>query len=250
MTMKHRINIRQVVVPALVLLALGCPGRVAAQGDYDLFREGAGSASLLYRGHKAYEYNLLFNGTFYWSSPVFAMGEVVYNGKAYQGILLNIDAARQDLIAKVGGGIASKVLDREYVRECSFNGSRYLNLQYIYGDQSPFGYWKVLYDGRAKVLKCVTKRLEQDLDGRKRSETNFEGNYRSDVYQTFVYSEAYCYLSDDGRIIPVKRRRDVLRLFDKPTRRDIRRHIRHQEGSGMLPFERYFTEVIQYVESR
>ena len=250
MTMKRRINIRKVVVPALVLLALWSPARVAAQDDYDLFRESAGSASLLYRGHKAYEYNLLFNGTFYWSGPVFTMGEVVYNGKAYRGILLNIDAARQDLIAKVGGGISSKVLDREFVRECSFNGARYLNLQYLYGDKAPLGYWKVLYDGRAKVLQCVTKHLEQDLDGRKRSETNFEGDYRSDVYQTFVYSAAYCYLSDDGQIIPVKRRRDVLRLFDKPTRRDIRRHIRHQEGSGMLPFERYFTEVVKYVESR
>lgn len=248
--MRHRVNIRQVVVPALVLLALGIPGRMAAQDDYDLFRDRAGSASLLYRGHKAYEYNLLYNGTFYWSSPVFRPGEVVYNGKLYRDILLNLDASRQDLIAKVGSGVSSKVLDREYVRECSFNGRRYLNLQYKYGESAPLGYWEVLYDGRAKVLRRVTKQLEQDLDGRKRSETNFDGNYRTDVYQTFVYSATYCYLSDDGRIIPVKRRGDVLRLFEKPVRREIRRHIRHQEGSGMLPFDRFFTEVVQFVESR
>jgi len=46
MTMKHRINIRKVVVPALVLLALGYPGRVAAQDDYDLFRCGPYTSSI------------------------------------------------------------------------------------------------------------------------------------------------------------------------------------------------------------
>lgn len=236
----------------IVLLAalLGMGGIAAAQDDYDLFRERAGNASLLYRGHKAYEYVLLYNGTYYWYGPVFLPGEVVYNGKRYQDILLNIDAARQDLIVRVGNGGMSKVVEREHVQECVFGGRHFLNLQSLYGDAAPSGYWEVLYDGRSKIIRRVVKTLEQDLDGSKRSQTHYEGDYRYDVYQTFTYSETYCYVSEDGQIVPVSRRRDMLRLVDKSQRRDVRRHIRRKESSGILTFDLYCTEVMKYLESR
>lgn len=233
-----------------VLLGTLFPAKAPAQEDYALFRDRAGNASLLYRGHKAYEYMLLYNGTCYWSSPVFQKGEVVYNGKTYKGISLNIDAARQDLIVRMGDGGTSKVIEREHVRECAFGGKRYLNMQILYGDAAPSGYWEVLYDGRAKIVRRVTKKLEQDIDGSKRNLTHFEGDYRYDVYQTFTYAEAFCYVTEEGQIFPVSRRRDVLRLIDKPLRRDVRRHMRHQEALGLLPFDRYCTEVVKYLESR
>ena len=47
-----------------------------AQDDYDLFRQSAAGASLLYRGRQAYEYALLYNGTYYWESSIFSPGEV------------------------------------------------------------------------------------------------------------------------------------------------------------------------------
>ncbi len=240
--------------PTLVLLAmlLGIffPAGASAQDDYSLFRERAGNASLLYRGHKAFEYVLLYNGTYYWSSPVFQPGEAVYNDKLYSGISLNIDAARQDLVLRMGDGGTLKVVEREHVRECTFGGRRYLNLQYLYGDEAPSGYWEVLYDGRAKIVRRVLKRLEQDLDGSKRALTHFEGDYRYDVYQTFTYSEDFCYVKENGQIVPVSRRRDILRQIDKPLRRDVRRHLRHQENTNLLSFDRYCTEVVKYLESR
>jgi len=231
------------------VLALSVAGTAAAQDDFALFRDGAGEASLLYRGHKSFDHNMLFNGTNFWTSPVYKPGTVIFNGKHYRDIELNIDAARQDLIVRIGNGVSNKVLEREFVQECTI-GHRFLNLQYLYGDSAPSGYWEVIYDGRNKVLCRVTKRLEQDVDGSKRDETHYEGIYRDNLYQTFTYTANYCFLQEDGRIIPVRRRKDVLQLVDKSQRREVRREIRRHEGSGLLPLDRYCTMVAQYLESR
>lgn len=235
---------------ALGWLVLSGVENAAGQDDYTLFRDGAGEASLLFRGHKAFEYNMLYNGTPFWTSPRYLPGTVVYNGKYYDGIELNIDAARQELIVRIGKGVSNKVLSNEFVSEFSLGGRRFLNLQHFYGDAAPFGYWEVLYDGRNKVVRRVTKSLEQDIDGSKRDETHFDGTYRHDVYQSFLYTENYCYLKDDGSIVPVRRRKDVLKLFDKTQRREARRHIRAMESTNLLPFDRYFVEVVRYLESR
>jgi hypothetical protein len=235
---------------ALAYLVLSGAGNVAAQDDYTLFRDGAGEASLLFRGHKSFDYNMLYNGTPFWTSPRYLPGSVVFNGKNYDGIELNIDAARQELIVRIGKGVSNKVLSNEFVSEFTIDGRRFLNLRYFYGEAAPSGYWEVLYDGRNKVVRRVTKSLEQDIDGTKRDETRFDGTYRHDVYQSFLYTENYCYLKEDGSIVPVRRRKDVLKLLDKTQRREARRHIREIESVNMLPFDLYFVEMIRYMESR
>lgn len=234
----------------VAVLALSGVGTAAAQDDYALFRDGAGDASLLFRGHKSYEYNMLFNGTYFWTSPIYRPGTVVFNGKQYRDIELNIDASRQDLIVRIGKGVSNKVLEREFVQECTIEGSRFLNLQYLYSEEAPFGYWEVVYDGQAKVLRRVVKRLEQDIDGNKRDETHYEGVYRDNLYQTFIYTVTYCFLQEDGSILPVRRRKDVFRLIDKSQRREVRRHIHGLESSGQLPFDRFCAEVARYMETR
>ena len=237
------------VLVAFWLLFAGS-GIAAAQDDYAVFRDEAREASLLYRGHKAFEYSLLYNGTYFWESPEFRTGDVIYCGKEYRDVELNIDAARHELIVRIGNGISPKVLGREYVQECHFGGRHFLNLQFLYGPEAPFGYWEVLTEGRNKVLCRVDKHLEQDLDGNKRDQTHYVGTYRPNVYQTFVYLSTYCFLMEDGRIVPVRRRQDVFKLLDKSQRSEVRRLLRRKEASGRLPFDRFCMEVAQYLETR
>ena len=138
----------------------------------------------------SYEYALLYNGTYYWQTPVFSPGEVYYNGNLYRDVPLNIDAARQELLLRNPAGLSVKILEPQFVSECSFGGNRYLNLQYLYGPSAPGGYWQDLYDqGRGKLLLQVRKTLEQDLDGRKRDQTHYDGVFRRNVYQVFTYSQ-------------------------------------------------------------
>ena len=239
------------IAACIVLAGLLSPLLLSAQDDYRLFRDAAGNASLLYRGHKAYEYNMAFNGTFYWRGPEYRQGSVIYNGKQYDDVSLNIDAVRQELLVRIPGLTTSKVLERQCVEQCSFGGNRYLNLQYMYGDDAPSGYWEVLYDGEAKILRRVSKMLEQDIDGRKSSLTNYDGLYRYNVYQTFTYSSVCCYLSEDGKATIVKRRSDMMRLIDKPLRGEVRRHIRRVASDNIsLPVEQFCVEAVKYLESR
>jgi hypothetical protein len=62
---------------------------------YEEYAQEAGDALMIYRGRKAIHYAFQFNGTFYWESPQFLIGDVVYNHKKYEGLLLNIDANLQ-----------------------------------------------------------------------------------------------------------------------------------------------------------
>jgi len=240
-----------VFLSTLFLLPVTGFPQALAQDDYELFRQNAAGASLLYRGHEAYEYALLYNGTYYWQSPVFSPGEVFYNGNLYRDVPLNIDAARQELLIRHPVGLSVKILEPQFVMECSFGGNRYLNLQYLYGPSAPAGYWLDLYDqGHGRLLMQVRKILEQDLDGRKREQTHFDGVFRQHIYQVFTYKADYVYMSEAGDFVRIRRRSDLLRQFDPSVRREIRRHVRHLDNASYMPLERFCTEVLKFLESR
>ena len=216
----------------------------AAQDDAALYMEQVGGSALLYRGHRAYGYPTPFNGTYYWYGPEYREGSVIYNGKHYDNLLLNVDAVRQDLLVKSRDG---KVLDPDYVTSFMMGGHKFLNLRNIYGEAAPSGYWEVLYDGRAKVLKQVVRILMQDLEGNLRSAMGYDGEYKAGVYNVFVYEEKFCYMAEDGTLTPIRRRGQILRFY-KDHKRVISRHISHMESSGMLPMEQYCVEVVKYAE--
>lgn len=234
---------------ALPFLAVFSPA--FAQDDYDLFRNQAKGASLLYRGHQAYEYALVYNGTYYWTSPEYLPGEVLYNGNTYREVLLNIDAARQDLLVRTPDGISEKVLESRFVEACSFGGRRYENLRSLYGAAAPEGYWQVVYDqGRGRLLCQVRKILEQDVENSKSALTHYEGVFRPNIYQLFTYNASYLFVTEDGVFIRIRRRSDLLRQFDRPMRREIRRRVRHVDEASYLSLERFCVEALKYVESR
>ena len=233
----------------LLALALALPARLAAQDDASLYMQQAGGSALLYRGHRAYSYPSPYNGTYYWTSPLFRTGSVYFKGKHYDDLLLNIDAVRQDLLVKTISGRDDKVLNAEYVESFSMDGHRFLNLRTLYGSDAPAGYWEVLYDGKAKILKQVVRTLMQDLEGHMRSEMGYDGEYKNGVFNIFVYSAKYCYLGEDGTITPIRRRSQLMHFY-KDRKREINRYISKQEASGMIPLEDYCVKVVKYAESR
>ena len=235
---------------AILAVALLFPAALAAQDDYRIYMEQSGGASLLYRGHKASVYPMAFNGTYYWNGPVFLSGEVCYNGIVYHDLLLNVDAVRQDLlIMKPGLAGAEIALPSERVEQFRMGGHRFVNLRKQYGESAPDGFWEVLYDGRAKVLKQVSRQLRKDVDGRFRMETGYDdATYRSDVFWTFLYGVQYCYITEEGEIAPIRTRSQLMRYYSNH-KREIRRYLSKREALDRLDFERYCTEVVSFAES-
>jgi len=235
--------IRKVLLTLVVLL----PALAAAQDDAALYMEQAGGSALLFRGHRANGYPQPYNGTFYWNGPEFKEGAVHYNGKHYENLLLNVDAVRQDLIVRTPSGGDGKVLDSDYVESFMMGGHQFLHLRNLYGEDAPSGYWEVLYDGRAKVLKQVVRILQKDLDGSLRSSIGYDGEYRADVHNIFVYQPKYCYMAEDGTLVPLRSRSQLMRFY-KNNKRQISRHMSNLESSGRLSMERYCTELVKYAE--
>ena len=52
----------------------------------------AQQTSTIYRGRGRSPFPYKFNGTYYLDTREFSRGDILYNGKVYQGILLNLDA--------------------------------------------------------------------------------------------------------------------------------------------------------------
>lgn len=230
-------------------LALLLPVEMAAQDDYRIYMEQAGSSSLRYRGKKACVYPMAFNGTYYWKDPTFLTGEVCYDGIVYSGLMMNVDAVRQDLVVKTDVAGADQVFDRERVEQFRMGGHRFLNLRNLYGESAPDGYWEVLYDGNAKVLKQVSRQLRKDVDGRFRVDMGYDDDtYRSDVLWIFLYQARYCYLTEEGAVYPLRTRGQLMKHY-KNHRREINRYISIKESSRRLDMENFFTEVVKYAES-
>ena len=70
------------------------------------------------------------------------------------------------------------------------------------------------------------------------------------VYQVFTRSAAYRLVFPDGRIVPVRRRRDILRQFEPSLRREIRRHLRQRENVSLMSFEQYAVAALKYQDSK
>lgn len=238
------------IYPVLAALALLAGIPLFAQDDAARYLEEAGGAALLYRGHKAFAYPMAFNGTYFWDGPTYKEGTVVYNNTRYEGLSLNVDAARQDLLVKTPSGNAEKVLSREYVERFQMGWRPFLNLRNCYGPDAPDGYWEVIYDGRAKVVKQVVRLLQQDLNGNLRGEMGYDDpNYRNNVYNIFTYQARFCYIAEDGTITPIRRRSQLLNFY-KDRKREINRHISSLESSGSIDFEHFCKAVVQYAETR
>lgn len=233
-----------------VLLALAfLPLLLSAQDEASRYMRQAGEAALLYRGHKAFVYPMAFNGTYFWEGPAFQSGDVVYNGKHYAGLSLNVDASRQDLLVKTPSGNADKVLSRDLVEQFTMGGHRFLNMQRIYGADAPSGYWEVLYDGQAKVVRQVRRSLRQDLDGSLSTQMGYDiASYRPNVHQTFLYEEALCYVTKDGQVVPLRRRSQLMKFY-KEHKREISRYISRSETSGRLDFATYCTKAVRFAET-
>ena len=62
------------------------------------FLQDAGSGAAIFRGRQATRYNIVYEGTYFWDTPDFVNGKVMFDGQVFDGLALNIDGdGRQTL---------------------------------------------------------------------------------------------------------------------------------------------------------
>ena len=114
-----------------------------------MFFDRAGRSAAFFRGRQAMRYNIVYEGTYFWYSPEFAPGSIMWDGKQYDGLNLNIDAVKQEAQVYPPGTVTAVVMDRNHIDWLEMGGIRYVNLSkkgyqvnegfYEVMDQSPEG---------------------------------------------------------------------------------------------------------------
>lgn len=177
---------------------------VKAQGQngdlYKTYKEEAGSRSTLYRGRLPLQYFTSYNGNPYWESKTFTTGEIMFNGKLYQEVLLNIDACQMDLLCRFSGNVTPIVPDIKHVQYARIGNSLFVNLRKLGFPSAPEGYFKVEKDGTSALFSQVRKIFRSDgLNHNNKEIGYFDPAYKEKVTNYFLKEEKF-YTIKDGQI--------------------------------------------------
>lgn len=169
------------------------------------YLEQARELSILYRGKTPAVYPYKYNGTVYWDTNRFSRGDLLYNGKIYKGVLLNVDAFTSDLVTRPFEESAAIVLNREQVVWFTLSGRKFVNLRYLGYADAPEGFFEVLQDGKEPVLLQRKKSLRNQVNKTNEDPADWDGNYNSDVITFFVPTDTH-YTISDGKVKKLSRR--------------------------------------------
>ena len=188
------------------------------------FEDAAGNGSVLFRGKQANAYERPANGNPYWSSTAFVPGEIVFEGRFYDDILVNIDAITGQVLVRKADNPIAIALPRASVSSITTGNSRF---EWVpEGTEGlPEGLYEVMGNAGEKIYKHVAKRLQT-------SPQNMNGNpigyndpgYRSEVSDYYAITKTYYFKDRDGRFYRIRGRGALLRRF--PERRsEIRKAL-------------------------
>jgi hypothetical protein len=224
----------------LYILLSPFSGALAQSTIYTDYAQEAGDALMIYRGRKAIHYAFQFNGTFYWESPQFLVGDVVYNSKRYEGLLLNIDANLQQVQVKHPVSAITVALNTSYLTSFNIGEKRFICRD--------GGIFEILHNGPITLLRQITKKLNRDIHLRNGDAIGYyDPNFKENVFYYFKYnSTLYCLKDND--LILVKREKDILNLFPD-RKKEIKAFVRKVSVSPRRNFEEYCVKVLDYAES-
>lgn len=195
------------------------------------YMEQSSGFSPLFNGKLPPQYLMRHKGTYYLESDTFYRGNLVYNGKRYVDLALNLNAHSDELYIRMPQYNSSSVLLKDHVESFTLDQMEFVHLVKEKWPGVPQeGYYQILFSGKKiSVLKRTLKRMNASTSV---NEINF-----SHVFE----EEIYYYIVQNGIFHPVKRRSSLLKVLgDK--RKKLNRHIRkHKLGFGKDKREATFT---------
>ena len=204
--------------------------------DYGIFSRAAGVRSLLFRGRLQPHYvqQAPNDGSTYFAySKDFEKGTVVFRGKLYTDVLMNLNAHTDELCIKdLVRGLAV-ILPKEYIGSFSIGLHQYEYLKQDVGSAQKTGYYEVLYAGKVKLWKKIRKIFHEEPEN---------GVLR----RGFQLSESF-YLWKNNTWNVVNKESDLRRLY--PDQKNIIKRLARERN---LAFgknrERYLTDVVIYLD--
>jgi len=193
--------------------------------------EQSSGFSPLFNGKLPPQYLMRHKGTYYLESDTFYRGNLVYNGKRYVDLALNLNAHSDELYIRMPQYNSSSVLLKDHVESFTLDQMEFVHLVKEKCPGVPQeGYYQILFSGKKiSVLKRTLKRMNASTSV---NEMSFSHVFEEDIYY---------YIVQNGIFHPVKRRSSLLKVLgDK--RKELNRHIRkHKLGFGKDEREATFT---------
>ena len=191
----------------IVAAILACTGAAAQEiQQFDVPEQQAS----LFRGSLPKAFPFRYNGTYYWDITPFEKGTVMYNGKLYENVYLNVDAnAGQLQVSPVKDYTPIEVF-RDQVAWFTKGERLFVNLRYLGYSEAPEGFFEVLRDGEVPLLVQVYKRLSSDGNSHNGKLIGYDDPYYDNNTLTYFRLIETYYAIESG--VPVKiRRRNFLK---------------------------------------
>ncbi len=199
--------VRKTLLLLVSLLALGIGS--AAQ-------ESESTYSGIFRGKLPSLYPFKFNGTYYWDRKEFKRGDVLYNGKLYQDVLMNVDAVQQELQVQPLEEASPMVVFRDQVAWFTMDRKEFVNLRYLGYPDAEEGFFEILRDGEAPLFRQVKKLLRFDGNNGGLLLIGYEDPaFDPDVPNYFFLMESF-YVLENGALKKINRRNLNKRLKAAP----------------------------------
>lgn len=189
------------------------------------------------RGKAAAPFTLRHNGHMYWQSPEYQEGSIFYEGKYYDGLDMNINAADEVILVRRKGDVQPVEIRVESIRWARIGETEFVNI-----DNSLY---ELCYNGKYSLLRKVGKKLLSSV-----SDMNGKGigyndpHYDSKVINYFSFSEAY-YVTDGTSLDKVKKKSDIYKLFPEK-KKELRSYAR-KSGISSYKFPQFAAALLEYV---
>ena len=153
--------IKKLAALALMMLAgmqsVPLPAQVREEGRR--FMEEAGGNATVFRSRHPDRYNFQYEGTYFWQEEELRPGGIMLDGKWFEGMLLNIDAYEQEVVAAPDGTRPAVLVRRDRVDWLTIGDDKYVNLNKKGYADVPAGFYRVEYEDGYTVYRRVEKRM-------------------------------------------------------------------------------------------
>lgn len=172
----------------------------------------------VFRGELAQKYNYPLEGTVYAYSDEFREGSLEFNGKLYHGLMMNLNAHRNELQVRIGTTGESMAVKRGLVGDFIV-GKR--NFTALYGERQikglAQGYYQVLHRGKDMLLKQIYKSVHDRSD-----------IITGEIVKVFSPRHRY-WLVKDGKVMGVKKENDLARIY-RENKDEVKEYLKHHKG--------------------
>lgn len=172
----------------------------------------------VFRGELAQRYNYPLEGTVYAYSDEFQEGTLEFNGKRYSGLMMNLNAHRNELQVRIGTTGESIAVKRSLVGDFTI-GKR--NFTALYGERGikglAEGYYQVLYRGKDMLLKEIYK------------STNDRTDYVNNITVKVFTTRTRYWLVKDGKVTGIRDGNDLAGIY-RENKDEVKRYLKGHKG--------------------